>query len=299
MNYYSLTRSTILDVKWADLFPAGNPSFGDLHYNPHYELIVVSEGPVYLQVEDRKLTLRSGEALLLKPWATHRGWKSNEFASFFWVQFTAEPQLTEYSFSTIPSGGLNRIHDPSVELRTSKLEDVDRLLLPEQLLPANKYGLLTEFERLVREAKQPKGYFRYRLALILGGILERLADDALSLNHKDSSVPVSFLTYRNIVNFLNEAYQEEVTKERIERALDRKYEYISQVFKKYSGYTIVSYIQQLRVQRAKYLLTNTSHGLQHIAEDVGFGDPYYFSRIFKRVEGVSPSDYRENNKPRS
>jgi len=76
--------------------------------------------------------------------------------------------------------------------------------------------------------------------------------------------------------------------------LDRKYEYLCNIFKKYSGITINLYLQQLRVQRAKYLLRETDKTVQDIAFELSFENPLYFSKTFKKLEGVSPTHYREN-----
>jgi AraC-like DNA-binding protein len=52
------------------------------------------------------------------------------------------------------------------------------------------------------------------------------------------------------------------------------------------------YRNRLRIAKAKELLQWTDHSVRNIAEQVGFADPLYFSRVFRRTEGVSPSQYR-------
>ncbi|GGD51513.1 AraC family transcriptional regulator [Paenibacillus nasutitermitis] len=292
MEYFSLPRTSTLDVRWAGIFEAIIGLVESNHYNPHYELIVVAEGPVYLQVGERQMVLKSGETLLLKPWEQHSSLKQTETGRFFWVQFTSEPPLLELDGSTIFSEDLNIVHALPNELRTSSRPDVDGLLIPRQFRLSNRYRLMTVFERLIEEFNEPEGYFRYRMSLILGGMLELIADE-LRQSSNEFNVPVPFLTFRKIVNYLDETYAQNVRKEAIERSLERKYEYICQVFKKYAGITIVTYIQQLRIQRAKYLLANSVASLQEIAAEVGFEDPFYFSRVFKKIEGISPTVYRE------
>ncbi|MNI66435.1 HTH-type transcriptional activator Btr [compost metagenome] len=108
----------------------------------------------------------------------------------------------------------------------------------------------------------------------------------------DAVVPAPFLNYRQIVNYLDEQYANEITSQDIEAKLQKNYGYLCQIFKKYSGTTIHSYIQQLRVQRAKYLLLSSNKEINEISYEVGCQDPYYFSRLFKKWEGVSPLVYR-------
>ena len=69
--------------------------------------------------------------------------------------------------------------------------------------------------------------------------------------------------------------------------------YLSHLFKKEMGITITEYINRYRVEHAKHLLDITELTVTQIACEVGFSDPSYFSRVFKRIQGVYPTDYRK------
>lgn len=68
--------------------------------------------------------------------------------------------------------------------------------------------------------------------------------------------------------------------------------YLSSIFKKIKGISIRQYITQLRMEKAKELFANQSLTLTEIAERVGYHDLFYFSKVFKRYFGVSPSIYK-------
>ena len=70
----------------------------------------------------------------------------------------------------------------------------------------------------------------------------------------------------------------------------------SEQFQKYMGMTPVRYLTELRIARAKELLTSCDCLIKQIASCVGYEDPYYFSRIFKKITGVSPSEYQTEKK---
>ncbi|MDF2725202.1 MAG: AraC family transcriptional regulator, partial [Paenibacillus sp.] len=142
---------------------------------------------------------------------------------------------------------------------------------------------------------RPEGYFRYNATLLLAEMIREIASGFLEQSELDTTFPISYLTFRKLVDMLNNAYEKELSKQQLERATDRKYEYLCQVFKKYAGTTIHQYIQQLRVQRAKYLLTHSDKSVQEIAKEIGYSEPFYFSRLFKKNEGVSPQHYREQD----
>ena len=58
------------------------------------------------------------------------------------------------------------------------------------------------------------------------------------------------------------------------------------------------YLTELRIGHAKFLLTNTNAKILDIAKSVGFADPFYFSKAFKKETGFSPSEFRKNNNAR-
>lgn len=68
--------------------------------------------------------------------------------------------------------------------------------------------------------------------------------------------------------------------------------YFCRVIKDEMGCTFTKYVNNLRIEKSKSLLRNTSMSLAEIAYAVGFGDQSYFTRIFKKSEGMSPSKYR-------
>ncbi len=67
---------------------------------------------------------------------------------------------------------------------------------------------------------------------------------------------------------------------------------ISQLFRDLTGHSPIEFVQHQRVQRACYYLDATDDSVGQIADSVGFEDQFYFSRVFRKVTGVSPREYR-------
>lgn len=72
--------------------------------------------------------------------------------------------------------------------------------------------------------------------------------------------------------------------------------HFSTVFSQALGKTFVEYLTEQRLKEAKRLLTTTDWKLSMIASEIGYNDPNYFSYIFKRKEGLSPKDYRKQQR---
>lgn len=68
--------------------------------------------------------------------------------------------------------------------------------------------------------------------------------------------------------------------------------YLSTLFSKEMGMTLTEYVNQCRVAYAKNLLINTQYSINKIALQCGFSDAKYFSRVFKKLEEISPTEYR-------
>lgn len=95
------------------------------------------------------------------------------------------------------------------------------------------------------------------------------------------------------VRYIHERYQEPITLETLLEHLDCSSRQLLRVFKKQVRTSPIDYLIQLRMSKAKQLLLSTDFTLKEIAESVGYTDSYYFSRIFKKYEGASPTSFKE------
>jgi two-component system response regulator YesN len=68
--------------------------------------------------------------------------------------------------------------------------------------------------------------------------------------------------------------------------------YFSKVFKHYKKINFIEYLTRIRTQKAKELLMNPVNSIKDIGEMVGYNDSNYFTRVFKRIEGITPTEYR-------
>ncbi len=68
--------------------------------------------------------------------------------------------------------------------------------------------------------------------------------------------------------------------------------YFSKIFKQYRGVTFIDYLTSFRVSRAKELLKDLRWSIKEISCKVGYPDSNYFTRVFKRLEGLTPTEYR-------
>lgn len=93
--------------------------------------------------------------------------------------------------------------------------------------------------------------------------------------------------------FINEHQTEELSLEQVAAAVHTSKFYFCKIFKKTTGINFTDYLSRVRTERAKNLLLNPNLRVSEIAYEVGFQSLTHFNRVFKRVLGRSPTDYRE------
>jgi two-component system response regulator YesN len=99
---------------------------------------------------------------------------------------------------------------------------------------------------------------------------------------------------RRAKQYLQEHYGDsELTLELMADALGASPVYVSRLLKQELGMTFVAYLTQLRMKKAVQLLSGTELTIHEIAERVGYETQHYFSTAFKKVNGVSPNQYRK------
>jgi len=98
---------------------------------------------------------------------------------------------------------------------------------------------------------------------------------------------------RKIERFVRDHCHEDLSLETIARQVGLSPHYVSKIFKERTGVNYIDYLTECRVEKAKELMRDPSLSLKEIAIDVGYRDPNYFSKVFRKVCGLSPSEYRD------
>ena len=99
-------------------------------------------------------------------------------------------------------------------------------------------------------------------------------------------------TITSITRFLQEHMGEDVSLNVLSEEFHLNPQYISQLFKSEIGVGFLAYLTGIRMERAKKLLLTTDLPVAEVAEQCGYGDYRVFTRVFKKNEGVTPSQYR-------
>lgn len=99
-----------------------------------------------------------------------------------------------------------------------------------------------------------------------------------------------------IVKFMTEHLEEHLSLKELAAESKLSIPHFTHMFKKATGYSPIDYYLRLKIQLACQHLDLTDHSIKEISHRLGFQDPYYFSRLFKKIMGCSPSQYRSTHK---
>ena len=118
-----------------------------------------------------------------------------------------------------------------------------------------------------------------------------------SLAQEKTGVVGSYRKIYDLLDYLNNCYQEPISGVLIEEQLGGNFDYLNRIFRQTTGKTIFQYLTEVRISHAKELLGTTALKISQVSEKVGFSDPHYFGISFKKMTGYTPTEYaREKRK---
>ena len=97
----------------------------------------------------------------------------------------------------------------------------------------------------------------------------------------------------NIKSWLDTHYSEKISLDELAKRFYIDKYYLSKIFKEQYGITINAYISRKKITAAKQLLRFSDKSIEQIGFEIGISDTNYFTRLFKKIEGITPGEYRK------
>lgn len=98
-----------------------------------------------------------------------------------------------------------------------------------------------------------------------------------------------------IKDYIDRNYKKDISAKDVAGILGYSDVYFSKVFKQLFDDNFINYLTKIRIDRAKVLLKDVSFNIKEIGKSVGYADSNYFTKVFKRSIGISPSEYRNRH----
>lgn len=120
---------------------------------------------------------------------------------------------------------------------------------------------------------------------------ESSKDNTVELEDKCNSREI-----QRVLEYIAENVTNNISLEEAAKVANMSSFYLSKLFKKEMGINFVTYISMQKIQEAKKWLLDTDEPIGNIAMELGYNEPNYFSKVFKRIEGMTPTSYRQKNR---
>ncbi|SKA93092.1 AraC-type DNA-binding protein [Caloramator quimbayensis] len=298
MNLFCISVDTIPNVRLTGHVIYNEPWMHFTRTIDEYILYVIKSGELYIKEGEEEFVLKSGDTLLLEPKIQHTGYRKST-CDYYYIHFK-HPKITTLNVNSLDEIAFNILNERKTSLASDFLSD-SLPTSPVCYLP-KCYHIknLSPIIYLLKEAEFDY-YNRYENYKILTSIrlieiLIKISREYISSEMEKSTSFLSkgFIKCRNIINFLNSEYHRKITSQDIETYFESNYDYLNRVFHKLTGYTIFNYLNIIRINKAKELIDTTPIKFSEVGYLVGIDDPYYFSKLFKKYVGMTPSQYSKS-----
>lgn len=237
-----------------------------VHGRHDYLLSYLHCGSMKVRIGDDERTVPAGTVFIGKPYERQYYAKTGkEPTGSYWLHFTGygvadlliKAKLGQESFFAI---GVN--------------DDIPRL-----------------FERITREEAERQPSFEHISASLLQELLFTVSRKLSIREQVERLNPQERMLYASF-HLLHKNYARKLTVRELAAQAGFSASRFTSIFKQYTGVSPQQYLIRYRLQKAKDLMRHTQLNIRQIASLVGFDDQLYFSRLFKKHEGVAPLDYR-------
>lgn len=123
-------------------------------------------------------------------------------------------------------------------------------------------------------------------------LIELLHDIEVKLNEQGDRRNKILL--QRIYSYVDQNYDQDISLSELARQLHLNYSYLSSYFKQQTNENLTAYINRIRVEKAKKLLTDWNLSISEISRLTGFSEHNYFSKVFKKLTGQTPAEYRNH-----
>ena len=274
---------TVKNIYTLHYFKYGKNFTYPLEAHDFWEMVYIDGGRAHIIAGERELILNQGEAIFHAPNVPHTIRTENDFANAAIISFDCSSRAMRYFKDRVFNLGENekkllgeiitegsktyreKLNDPHLSKMNKRSETP---FGSEQIIKNNIESMLIYLVRGLSQAKKEDNTSGYKT--------EELAE--------------------KIIEILKSRIYSSVNLDEISAKLYFSKTYIKNVFRKYTGTSIIQYYIDLKMDEAKKLISQNKYSFTEIADKLGINSVHYFSRLFKQRTDMSPSEYARSIK---
>jgi len=257
-----------------------NPLRAYKHQHNAYEIMLCNSGNGSFFIKNKSYPIEKYSLFLIDKFDIHLPKLAQDTKHFdrFVIQF--KPDFIE-KISLIIENDINPLEIFAKNINFVKLKH-------------NEYKSIKNLsEKIIFEIKKTKpGYkslvniYMLRLIIIIFRIINKKANNFKSTENKNEN------RLQKIIYYINENYTKNLTLKQIADEFHISKYYLCHYFKDKTGFTVVEFVNNTRIINAQKMLINTDMNITDIAMEVGYNSLSNFERVFKKINGITPSQYR-------
>ncbi|MDE7332551.1 MAG: AraC family transcriptional regulator [Lachnospiraceae bacterium] len=232
-----------------------------------FQLLYIAAGKAHFFLDGKDVLVTAGHMVLYQPREVQRYvYYGVDQTEVFWVHFTGSDVKR-----ILRSYGIN---------------------LEEHVFYCGKspeYQKL--FQEMIQEMQLCRPHYEYLLAILLYQLFIQI-----SRRFKGGDKLAGYVQdeMEEAIRYFTEHYNTPIVIDQYAASMHRSTTWLIRSFKQYTGMTPMQFIISIRLASAQRLLSTTDCNVTEVASIVGYDNPLYFSRLFKKQTGMSPSAYRKN-----
>lgn len=245
--------------------------------------LFVTKGSMQVIEEGTEYIVREREHLFLKKGLHHWGQpKTEPGTSWYWIHFnTVIDERISYSE-----------HLPMLELGYFYPHHYEyRFTMPKYGTSPLHYGMEERLLMLLDDYRRLKEHGMTRTSILVYQLFLDLHQATLTQEISETYGGKANSISGRVMDYLVAHSNSEFDSGKLSRELSLNYSYLSSSFKKQTGQSIIEAHTKLRMNKAIDMMRNTSLNISEISERLGYKNPFYFSRVFKKVLGEAPTSY--------
>ncbi|MCF2938477.1 AraC family transcriptional regulator [Paenibacillus alkaliterrae] len=232
---------------------------------PHFQWLQVMTGAGELHVGDQKMTVRAGQGFCLFPNEPHQYFAVQEPWEIHWLSFRGDLSEPLFRQAGITQSGVYSTADHDM--------------------------IVTHMKNIYAMTQSGRAFLGLECSKLVYMFLLDLMKVIMVSSH---SVEQNYVKLHPVFQYIEANYTRLITIKDLARCIDVTPQYLCLLFKKALRMRPMEYVNRERINRSKELMFHESDIKMHeIAQRVGFDSPSYFSSVFRRLEGLSPEQFKK------
>lgn len=246
-----------------------------------WELVYVDKGQVEICRDNEKIALSQGEIVFHRPNEFHSIRALNSAPNFFVISFVCSSSAMIYfeKFHTV----LDKTLKPFLSSIIREAENAFEI--PKN--DPNLKKLIKKSSHAIGGEQLIKTYLEQLLIFLIRNITERKKTSVFPSKESMENYLVS-----SMKKFMEEKKHEVFRANELCQKIGYSKSYLCRLFHEQTGETIISYAIRIKIKEAKRLICEENLTFSQISDTLSFENPQYFSRVFKRVTGMTPTEFK-------